>query len=214
MVTRKNWNDKPRIFCKFAKDVTEMMTAIDEVSTPPLHFIIMRKETFLNRRFVTGTARAVKSTTLWLAITGCLSFGVTLGSCTHNDTDEPEKTSHRPGNDSGGSGQNNGSSQNEGNGNNNGGSQEGNGQIETSPIVGRWIMANSGEHHIFDADGKYTSPPLLNGVYTYDDLHRWLYISIDDGTEVYVIEYKCLIDGDEMTWYDEEGGTYELHKEA
>jgi len=156
----------------------------------------------------------VKSTVLFLSFSGCLTLGLPLSSCTHADTDEPEKTSHRQDDDPSGSGQNNGNEQNDGNGDNNGESTGCNDPIETSPIVGRWIMVDSGELHIFEDDGRYTSPPSLSGIYTYDDLHRWLYISIDDGTEVYVIEYRCLIDGNKMTWYDEDGSKHELRKNA
>lgn len=159
-----------------------------------------------------------------------------LNSCEHAETDEPDKTMHRPGGDSddndsnagndnpnGGNGDN---SPNEGNGDNgpneggegagdnNSGSTEGDDPIENSPIVGRWIMVKTGEQHIFEADGRYSSPPLLNGYYTYDDLHRWLYISIDNGKEVYAIEYKCLIEEGTMTWYDEAGREYELRKDS
>ncbi len=86
--------------------------------------------------------------------------------------------------------------------------------VDVSPIVGRWMVVGTEEIHVFEADGQYTSPLLLVGSYTYDDLHRWLYLSIDDGVEVYVKEYKCILDGEKMTWYDLAGRKTELRKEG
>lgn len=126
------------------------------------------------------------------------------------------------GSDNGGS-QTGGDNGAQGVGSDNGGSQTGgdeNGEngggevMEVSPIVGRWMVVGTEEIHVFEADGRYTSPLLLVGSYTYDDLHRWLYLSIDDGVEVYVKEYKCILDGEKMTWYDLTGRKTELRKDG
>ena len=145
---------------------------------------------------------------LWLILAVGMLGAPCLSSCGHEDSDDLEKVAHRPGNDSAGG---NGGGQTGGdvNGENGGGEV-----VDVSPIVGRWMVVGTEEIHVFEADGQYTSPLLLVGSYTYDDLHRWLYLSIDDGVEVYVKEYKCILDGEKMTWYDLAGRKTELRKEG
>lgn len=132
-----------------------------------------------------------------------------ITSCSHDDPTPEEKSNHRPGE---------GSNGNEENGNGSSGEEKGEtpGNTDQQPaIVGSWLDHASDETHTFWADCSYTltesgGETAEEGSYTYSDLKQHLYISIDNGSEAFVRDYRCVISDSSMTLTDATGNKKEL----
>lgn len=132
-----------------------------------------------------------------------------MTSCSHDDPTTEEKSNHRPGE---------GSNGNEENGNGSSGEEKGEtpGNTDQQPaIVGSWLDRASDATHTFGADGSYTltdsgRETAEEGSYTYSDLKQHLYISIDNGSEAFVRDYRCVISDNSMTMTDATGNKKEL----
>lgn len=102
-----------------------------------------------------------------------------------------------------------------------------------SPIVGTWDSSDRERRLVFGADGQYSAytksrkeeeqdpdPELHSdfepqdesdfelqerGTYDYNDLKRWLWISLAEESGVRMVEYRCLIDAASMTLISTDG---------
>lgn len=137
---------------------------------------------------------------------------------TNNEPSGGENPGNNGGNQNGdntGSGSN---SDNSGNSDENGsGNGDGNGDDDTiqSPIVGFWIDKNENLKYNFTKDGYFVAflwdsdttswKKEKEGSYGYNELARWLTLSIDNGSMVWLEEYRCKISEDSMTLTSMEG---------
>ena len=96
---------------------------------------------------------------------------------------------------------------------------------ETTPIiVGSWSATNGSVAISFDADGMFeatawkgmgfhsTDEKRVSGTYTYDDFKRWLWLTIQNEHEIYMVDYKCVIAEKSMTLYPQTGQAIQLYK--
>lgn len=91
---------------------------------------------------------------------------------------------------------------------------------DLSPIVGRW-RDNSGNEEIeFLRNGLYNAylpnseKPSQSNTYIYDDTSRFLSMTVNTAEMVYNLEYRCLIEGNNMTLITETGKTSKLRRIA
>lgn len=94
-------------------------------------------------------------------------------------------------------------------------------ETDRSPILGIWAEEGTGITHKFGGNGEYakycTSPEsageeILSGTYVYSDIKSWLYLTIIEKGSTYAVEYRCVIEGPQMTLYDASGKKTILRK--
>lgn len=149
------------------------------------------------------TGRKIITFTWTILLTGILAVPTCMTSCGHDEPESKENSNHR--NDDPESDPN----ENKGN--------DSDSDAEQSPIIGSWINISDESIYSFDTEGNFEAKQkngtlIESGPYTYDELKQHLYISIDNGHEVFVRSYRCIIDVSSMTLYDINGNKKEFKK--
>lgn len=97
-----------------------------------------------------------------------------------------------------------------------------NDDVGNSGIIGHWEDQSGKISFTFDDAGKFqarvtqgmgfvvTDSQDVYGTYIYDDFKRWIWLTVKTEAEIYVVEFKCVIDGDRMSLYPEHGNGYIL----
>lgn len=153
------------------------------------------------------TGRKIITFTWTILLTGILAVPTCMTSCGHDEPEAKENSNHR--NDDPAQESDPESDPNENKGNDS--------DAEQSPIIGSWINISDESIYSFDGEGNFEAKQkngtlIESGPYTYDELKQHLYISIDNGHEVFVRSYKCIIDVSSMTLYDINGNKKEFKK--
>lgn len=151
------------------------------------------------------TGRKIINFTWAILLAGILAVPTCMTSCGHDEPEAKENSNHR--NDD----RDAESDPNENKGN------DSDSDAEQSPIVGSWINISDESIYSFDGEGNFEAKQkdgtlIESGPYTYDELKQHLYISIDNGHEVFVRSYRCIIDASSMTLYDINGKKKEFKK--
>lgn len=151
------------------------------------------------------TGRKIINFTWTILLTGILAVPTCMTSCGHDEPESKENSNHR--NDD----PDPESDPNENKGN------DSDSDAEQSPIIGSWINISDESIYSFDTEGNFEAKQkngtlIESGPYTYDELKQHLYISIDNGHEVFVRSYRCIIDVSSMTLYDINGNKKEFKK--
>lgn len=151
------------------------------------------------------TGRKIITFTWTILLTGILAVPICMTSCGHDEPESKENSNHR--NDD----PDPESDPNENKGN------DSDSDVEQSPIIGSWINISDESIYSFDGEGNFEAKQkngtlIESGPYTYDELKQHLYISIDNGHEVFVRSYRCIIDVSSMTLYDINGNKKEFKK--
>lgn len=83
-------------------------------------------------------------------------------------------------------------------------------------IEGFWINETTQISFIFAADGSFKAradrtigfrsavPDDFDGYYTYNQDKNFLWLNVNGDNEIYVLEFRCVTDGDKMTLYGRE----------
>lgn len=99
---------------------------------------------------------------------------------------------------------------------------ETNGEDEVLRIVGDWEDAAGKISFHFEQDGSFEARVTramgfdvegsgsIDGTFTYDDFKQWVWLSVNSDSGVYVVEYRCVIDGDKMSLFPMQGTGYTL----
>ena len=153
------------------------------------------------------TGRKIITFTWTLLLAGILAVPTCMTSCGHDEPESKENSNHR--NDDQAQESDPESDPNENKGNDS--------DAEQSPIIGSWINISDESIYSFDNEGNFEAKQkdgtlIESGPYTYDELKQHLYISIDNGHEVFVRSYRCIIDVSSMTLYDINGNKKEFKK--
>lgn len=151
------------------------------------------------------TGRKIITFTWTILLAGILAVPTCMTSCGHDEPESKENSNHR--NDD----PDPESDPNENKGN------DSDSDVEQSPIIGSWINISDESIYSFDGEGNFEAKQkngtlIESGPYTYDELKQHLYISIDNGHEVFVRSYRCIIDVSSMTLYDINGNKKEFKK--
>lgn len=157
------------------------------------------------------TGRKIITFTWTLLLAGILAVPTCMTSCGHDEPESKENSNHR--NDDQAQESDPESDPNENKDN------DSYPDTEQSPIIGSWINISDESIYSFDNEGNFEAKQkdgtlIESGPYTYDELKQHLYISIDNGHEVFVRSYRCIIDASSMTLYDINGKKKEFKKAA
>lgn len=90
-------------------------------------------------------------------------------------------------------------------------------QEEDSLILGKWKNDSGTLLFTFASNGTFegmadntmgfhvSDTSNVSGIYTYDDVKTFLWLSVDGDHEIYVLEFRCIISDDTMTLYSLSG---------
>lgn len=88
-----------------------------------------------------------------------------------------------------------------------------NDEDDIKEITGRWTNTSGSIVFNFETDGSFSAigdksvgfhvdtTSEVNGHYKYNSFKRFLWLSINGENEIYMVEFSCRIQGDEMTLY-------------
>lgn len=112
----------------------------------------------------------------------------------------------------------------EGEGNDNENSNSDQEKEDENGIEGEWNGVNNQLKLIFYKDGQFTAyngsilglhddeKEIAEGSYRYEKLNQWLWLSIEAKKEVYILEYRCIADENNLTLYRMTGNGINLKK--